>query len=214
MTNPSAEMMLADGISDRTLSNGGYVIISNDERELIVAALRASSAPAAVRADEREKCAKIADQVATNAERRAAGHTAQSQAQEAAYNKMEGAQQVARQIRERVATPEQESTAAGEALRHIQSVYDEMCVKFSGVHSGDDTDSLLLRLHAAIRKLGGEPCASPPAAKTDGVREIDWNDIWERYLAQLDGEPSSPQGAMAFACAALSLTIPPSGDAA
>lgn len=51
-----------------------------------------------------EECAKIADQVAINAERRAASHTAQSQAQEAAYNKMEGAQQAAQQIRDRLSS--------------------------------------------------------------------------------------------------------------
>jgi len=50
---------------------------------------------------ERERCAKIADQVAVNAERRAADRTPQSAAQEAAYNKMEGAQEVANQIRAR-----------------------------------------------------------------------------------------------------------------
>lgn len=48
-----------------------------------------------------ERCAKIADQVAVNAERRAACHAPQSAAQEAAYNKMEGAQQTAQSIRER-----------------------------------------------------------------------------------------------------------------
>src|SRR6266851_3070845 len=46
-----------------------------------------------------EHCAKIADQVATNAHRRAAGYPEQSPAQEAAYNKMEGAQDVAHAIR-------------------------------------------------------------------------------------------------------------------
>lgn len=35
----------------------------------------------------------------------------------------------------------------------IQRVYDEMCVKFSGVHSDDQTDSWLLNLHASLKLL-------------------------------------------------------------
>lgn len=66
----------------------------------------------AARRAEREICALVADQVAVNAERRAAGHAPQSQAQEAAYNKMEGAQEVARQIRERAPRLPQENADA------------------------------------------------------------------------------------------------------
>lgn len=64
------------------------------------------------REHEREICALIADQVATNAERRAAGHAPQSPAQEAAYNKMEGAQEVAHQIRREAALPSTDGSGA------------------------------------------------------------------------------------------------------
>ena len=49
-------------------------------------------------AEERERCAKIADQVARNAEYRAAGHS-DATAKQAALDKMEAAQLVASSIR-------------------------------------------------------------------------------------------------------------------
>lgn len=64
------------------------------------AILALSPAQAGLDPSTMEVCAKIADQVAINSERRAAGHT-DHDAQEAAFNKMEGAQQVALRIRER-----------------------------------------------------------------------------------------------------------------
>lgn len=41
----------------------------------------------------------------------------------------------------------------------VNSAYDELCVRFSGVHSDDAMDSVLLRLHAALKKLGIDPTA-------------------------------------------------------
>jgi hypothetical protein len=49
----------------------------------------------------------------------------------------------------------------------IQSAYDEMCVKFSGVHSDDEMDSILLRLHAALKKL-----AIPASDAREAIRAI------------------------------------------
>lgn len=59
----------------------------------------------------------------------------------------------------------------------INSAYDELCVRFSGVHSDDAMDSVLLRLHAALKKLGIDPTAPyiatplPDAAQ----RAPDWD---------------------------------------
>lgn len=46
-----------------------------------------------------------------------------------------------------------------EAGALVNSAYDELSVRFSGVHSDDVVDSILQRLHVALIKLGIDPTA-------------------------------------------------------
>lgn len=64
--------------------------------------------------------------------------------------------------------------AAGwdEAAERVQSAYDELCVRFSGVHSDDAMDSVLLRLHAALKALRRESPASSGVADRNLDAEV------------------------------------------
>lgn len=103
---------------------------------------------------------------------------------------------------------------AVEAIEDVISTFEQM----RGYPEGDSNDPCFDLcgmpccdefgcLHQKTRTARAALSALPPA-QADG--EIDPNEIWEQYLAQLEGEPS-PQGAMAFA---LSHTRPQSNTAA
>jgi hypothetical protein len=66
--------------------------------------------------------------------------------------------------------PDQSSAASEGAAGLVNSAYDELCVRFSGVHSDDAMDSVLLRLHAALKKLGVDPTAPYIAPGMDDLR--------------------------------------------
>ena len=68
-------------------------------------------------------------------------------------------------------TAPRSSPATEEAAALVNSAYDELCVRFSGVHSDDIMDSILLRLHAALKKLGIDPTA-PYIAPDAPVNEL------------------------------------------
>jgi hypothetical protein len=79
-----------------------------------------------------------------------------------------------------------------DAIAYIQSAYDELCVKFSGAHSDDEMDSVLLRLHAGLKKLGGVSSTNKPppfngtVELTDEEFEAMERECWGEPVAQTD----------------------------
>lgn len=64
-----------------------------------------------------------------------------------------------------------DAAAAGrKAAELVQSAYDEMCVKFSGVHSDDEMDGVLLRLHAALKVLTAPRPSPEPLSRPAQTR--------------------------------------------
>jgi hypothetical protein len=169
MTRSSPDSaVLADEIEDSYSGNFVQDILLNEwERKLIVSALRAQAATPTAPAPA------VSEDIYAEALRLVRKHMQPGDTVGKMFMRVAKKldQRIPRELVDRepdhgqyAAQPADTPGMLPEKLRAaelVQSAYDEMCVKFSGVHSDDEMDSVLLRLHAALKVLRSGGVAQP-----------------------------------------------------